>query len=225
MAKQRNRRERRERRGGRRPTTTISLSESQLAELEGRRVNSAGEAAFPADRVDDLGATSDTDSYEYELESEVNADLLDEPESLELLTERELLSGETDDAIEASEEGLTYVPPTDPPANLEDREDALDSDFGVSVLDEPYDQGPQSRSLLADNELVAQVREALLENSSTNLYADQVQISESGGRVVLRGTVDDLIDADNLLAVAGYVNGVTEVVDELVVRALERGSS
>ena len=225
MAKQRNRRERRERRGGRRPTTTISLSESQLAELEGRRVNSAGEAAFPADRVDDLGATSDTDSYEYELESEVNADLLDEPESLELLTERELLSGETDDAIEASEEGLTYVPPTDPPANLEDREDALDSDFGVSVLDEPYDQGPQSRSLLADKELVAQVREALLKNSSTNLYADQVQISESDGRVVLRGTVDDLIDADNLLAVAGYVNGVTEVVDELVVRALERGSS
>ena len=225
MAKQRNRRERRERRGGRRPTNTISLSESQLAELEGRRVNSAGEAAFPADRVDDLGATSDTDSYEYELESEVYADLLDEPESLELLTERELLSGETDDAIEASEEGLTYVPPTDPPANLEDREDALDSDFGVSVLDEPYDEGSQSRSLLADNELVAQVRKALLENSSTNLYADQVQISESGGRVVLRGTVDDLIDADNLLAVAGYVNGVTEVVDELVVRALERGSS
>lgn len=222
MAKQRNRRERRERRGSRRPNNAPVLSEAQLAELEGRRVNSAGEGAFPADRVEDLGSISETDSYEYELVSDINDGLLNEPESLDLLTERELLSGETDDAIEAAEEGLTYVPPTDPPPNLDDyQSDEADSGFGAPVIDEAaYDEDLQSRSPLTETELVVLVREALLTDSSTKLYADQVHISESDGRVVLRGTMDDLSDVDNLLAVAGYVNGVTEVVDMLAVRAL-----
>jgi len=39
--------------------------------------------------------------------------------------------------------------------------------------------------------------------------------------VILRGEVDDLIDNDNLLAVASDVAGVTEVVDALRVRWME----
>jgi hypothetical protein len=41
--------------------------------------------------------------------------------------------------------------------------------------------------------------------------------------VILRGAVDDLIDNDNLLAVASDVAGVVEVVDGLRVRTLEAG--
>jgi hypothetical protein len=37
----------------------------------------------------------------------------------------------------------------------------------------------------------------------------------------LRGVVADLVDSDNLLAVAEYVDGVDEAVDELRVRGLE----
>jgi hypothetical protein len=223
MAKKRNRRERRERRAPRQPVSTPLIAEKDLAELEGRRDNSFGEAAFPADRVDGLGTLSATDIYEGELEAGVNDDLPDDPDSLELLTEQELRDGETDDAYEAAEEGLTYVPPIDPPTvpgGVEGAEVA--SGFGVSALDEPYDADHHSSALYDDDELAARVREALRADSTTTLYADQVQISERDGRVVLRGTVDDLLDADNLVAVASYATGVAEVIDELVIRALER---
>lgn len=41
-----------------------------------------------------------------------------------------------------------------------------------------------------------------------------------GPMVVLRGVVDDLVDSDNLTAVASYSTGVAEVVNEVRVRAI-----
>jgi len=58
-------------------------------------------------------------------------------------------------------------------------------------------------------------------DSSTTQYVGHIAIEVSGGTVTLRGHVDDLTDSDNLLAVAEYVDGVEEVVDELRVRGLE----
>lgn len=224
MAKKRNRRERRERRGGGPPRSAPIMSEAELRELEGRRDDNSGEAAFPADRVDDLGEITPTDIYAGELEAGVNDDLPDDPDSLELLTELELRGGETDDPQEASDEGLTYVPPMDPPTVPGGRDGAeIASGFGVSSLDEPYDEDHHSDFLPTDDEVAARVREALRADSSTTTYADSVEILSSGGRIVLRGVVDDLIDAENLAAVAGAAADIAEVDEQLTVRALERG--
>jgi osmotically-inducible protein OsmY len=117
---------------------------------------------------------------------------------------------------------MTYVPPIDPPTvpsdDLEGAEVA--SGFGVSSIDEPYDRDHHDSFELGDDEMAARIYEALRADSATTPYADRVVISAVGGVVTLRGEVADLEDSDNLLAVAGYVDGVVEVVDKLRVRSL-----
>jgi hypothetical protein len=217
MGKKRNRRERRERRGGGPPRSAPMLSESELRELEGRPDNNTGDGVFPADRVTDLSETTDTNTYEGYLETGIDDDARDGIESLELLTERELLAGETDDAYEASQEGLTYVPPISAPTWSQDAQGEAATRGSEASLIDDFDG--------AAHELAVRVRDALRADSSTAAYADRVQIVVSGGRVALRGTVDELSDADNLASVAGDVADVAEVIDELAVRALEGGPS
>jgi hypothetical protein len=144
------------------------------------------------------------------------------PLGLDLLIGLELRAGETADPLVASDEGATYVPPIDPPvipghtgsfANAE-----IASGLGLSALDEPYDESHHSSFLPDDDEMSARVREALRADSSTSAYADTIAIETRDGMVRLSGVVDDLIDNDNLLAVASDVAGVTEVVDGLRVR-------
>jgi len=195
--------------------------EDKLRQLAGNRAPEDQGATIDADDTDDLGTLTSTGVYEGELEAGVDADLPDDYENLELLTELELRDGETHDAMEAVEEGYTYVPPIDPattPGGLQNAEVA--SGLGVSALDDPYDQDHHSSFLSGDDEVSARVREALRADSSTTQYADHVAITTSGGVVTLRGVVDDLVDSDNLLAVAEYVQGVDEVVDELRVKGI-----
>ncbi|NJN18648.1 MAG: hypothetical protein HC822_21530 [Oscillochloris sp.] len=90
--------------------------EQKQRELEGRRSpEQRGEAFIERSDIDDLGDITASDIYQGELEAGVNDDLPNDPDDLELLIERELRSGETSNPFEAVEEGLTYVPPTDPP--------------------------------------------------------------------------------------------------------------
>jgi hypothetical protein len=194
----------------------------KLRQLAGDRAPEDQGAPIDADDTDDLGTLTSTGVYEGELEAGVDDDLPDDQENLELLTELELRDGETDDPMEAAEEGYTYIPPIDPattPGGLQNAEIA--SGLGVSALDDPYDQDHHSSFLSGDDEVSARVREALRADSSTTQYANQIVITTSGGVVTLRGLVDDLVDSDNLLAVAEYVEGVDEVVDELRVRGIE----
>ena len=95
------------------------------------------------------------------------------------------------------------------------------SGLGSSALDEPYDEDHHDSFLNADDEVVARVREALRADSSTTQYADRLAIEATDGVVTVRGVVADLVDSDNILAVAEYVDGVDEVVDELRVRGIE----
>jgi hypothetical protein len=195
--------------------------EDKLRQLAGDRAPEDQGAPIDADDIDNLGTLTSTGVYEAELAAGVDADLPDDHENLELLTELELRAEETHDPMEAVEEGYTYVPPIDPattPGGIQNAEVA--SGLGVSALDDPYDQDHHSSFLTSDDEVSARVREALRADSSTTQYADQVVIATSGGVVTLRGIVDDLVDSDNLLAVAEYVQGVDEVVDELRVRGL-----
>ncbi|HMQ34435.1 MAG TPA: BON domain-containing protein [Chloroflexaceae bacterium] len=215
----------------RRDTTPLNgpepEDEAKLRELAGDRpAADQGTGVFSAENVGELGEITDSDQYLGEIEAGVHDDLPGDPESLELLTELELRAEETDDAFTASDEGMTYVPPIDPPTvpsdDLEDAEIA--SGFGVSAMDEGYDPDSQAGFLPPDDQMEALVREALRADSATSQYADLVNIAVSDGVVTLRGEVVDLEDSDNLLAVAAYVEGVVEVVDRLRVRALERGA-
>jgi BON domain len=216
------------RRPSRDPETDAPLNapdvppEQKGYQMAGERLPADQGAVFDAEDIDDLGELTRKDIDEDELIAE-DADRPEDPENLELLTELELRAEETDDPMEAVEEGLDYVPPIDPPVvpggGYPGAEVA--SGFGVSALDEEYDQDHHSAFTSSDDEISARVREALRADSSTTAYADRLAIESRGGVVTLRGVVADLLDSDNLLAVAEYVEGVDEVVDELQVRGLE----
>lgn len=200
--------------------------EDKQRQLEGRRpADQQGEAFIDVSDTDDLGQLTHTAIYQGEIEAGVDDNLPTDPENLELLIERELRDGETDDVAEAIEEGMTYIPPTDPPiipggeGDLDDAEVA--AGFSVSSLEEPYNQDNQSSFYPDDDEMTARVRAALRADSSTSHYGKSVRITTRNGIVTLRGVVDDLDDTDNLMAVASFVEGVEEVIDELRVRSLE----
>lgn len=197
--------------------------QEQLNQLMGNRdADEQGTGVFAVEHVDGLAEFTDSHEYLGEVEATVSDGETDDLESLDLLTELELRDGETDDAYIASDEGMTYVPPIDPPTvpsdSLEGSEIA--SGFGVSALDEPYDIDHHSSFELGDDEMAARVHEALRADSATTQYADHIAVRVVDGVVTLRGRVADLDDSDNLAAVASYVEGVVEVVDELRVQAL-----
>ena len=141
-----------------------------------------------------------------------------------MLTELELRAGETDDPRVAAEEGLTYVAPSDPPVvpSDDDRGIRIAAGFGSTALDEPYDEDHHADLVPEDDEMSARVREALRADATTSDYADRVAIATRGGRVILRGVVDDIDDTDNLVAVAQRATDVIEVVDELEVEGMDR---
>lgn len=174
--------------------------------------------------VDHLGELTSTDIYHGELEAGVHDDLPggDEADNLELRTELELRDGETADAGVAAEEGMTYVPPTDPPVVPSDSPEGAEvaAGFGATALDDPYDQDHRAQTTSDEDSMAALVRDALRADAATSRYADSVAIGTRGGTVALRGTVDDIDDTDSLTEVAGRVSGVTEVIDELEVRGL-----
>jgi hypothetical protein len=179
-----------------------------------------------ADDIEDLGSFTSTAKYEGELEAGVDDDLPNDDENLELLTELELRDGETDDVMEAVEEGMTYIPPSDPPTvpggGYTDAEIA--SGLGNTSLEEPYDADHHSGFLPGDDEVSARVHEALRADAATAHFAERIRVETREGVVLLRGEVDDLDDSDNALAVAEHVEGVSEVIDELRVRTLRGGA-
>jgi hypothetical protein len=181
-------------------------------------------ATFPMDAVDEKKEITDTAIYEGELEAGTPDSL--EPdaepvESLDLLESLELRSGETDDPGEAAEEGLTWIPPVDPPVSgVEHGDPRIAAGFGTTSLDEPYDEDHHRSALPAEDEVTARVREALLADASTTGYADSLDVETEGGVVRIAGWVEDLEDETNVLAVLGAVDGVSEVLNGLRVRAI-----
>lgn len=214
------------------PTTNTPLNppdpegEDKVRQLMGERRQEDQSAIVDYSEIDSLDASTMTELNEGEpgsnLENEPRSG--DDIDSLDLLTERELRADETDDALEAIEEGYTYIPPIDPPTVPGPDGDFDTADvangFAVSSIEEPYNQDTHGDFLPTDDEMEARVREALRLDSSTSAYARRVAISVRNNIVTLRGVVDDLVDSDNLLAVAENVEGVEEVIDELQVRGM-----
>jgi hypothetical protein len=197
----------------------------KIIELEGGRGPLDQSAFIDETDTDRLhNPTTSTEIYEGELEAQGGAARERGDLPLETLTELELREGETDNPDVAAEEGLAWVPPSDPPV-IPDEDDPqgiqIAAGFGSSALDEPFDEDHHTTALPEDDEFAARIREALRADAATSRYADVVGIGTRDGVVALRGVVDDLDDSDNVAAVVETVTGVTEVIDELEVRALE----
>jgi hypothetical protein len=142
--------------------------------------------------------------------------------SLEAVTDSELRDGETDDPIVAIEEGLTYVPPSDPPVVASDDPEgiAVAAGFSTGAAEETWDLDHRTSEQVDESELNALIRAAIRADAATSQLADRVRIAVVGSTVVIRGTVDDLEDGDAIAAVVEQVEGVREVRDETEVAAL-----
>ena len=117
------------------------------------------------------------------------------------------------DPTQAVEEAEPYFPPTDPVVRVDrNGETQIAGGFGAGEL-------PTERAhaviddVPSDEALEDAVHRALRLDASTAQL--QLKVGVLQGVVRLQGAIEDEADAENALAVAGDVPGVTEVVDEL----------
>lgn len=143
-------------------------------------------------------------------------------ESYDMLVERELRAGETDDVMDAVEEGLTYVPPIDPPIvpDQDPESVSIANGFAVSADDSSDLEGGYDTAHSGGDDMVNVVRQALRNDSLTTTLAHRLHIATINGTVIVRGEVDDLDDTDNIVAVISDLPGVEAVRDETIVRGL-----
>ena len=132
------------------------------------------------------------------LPSEDGGDLVDEP-----------ASGETEDYLVASAEGVPYVPPMERTLTEESDADELEREDDIQE-----DDGGLPR----DGELQADVIEAL--RASDVVAGERVRVAVSGRRVRVQGEVETIETLDEILGIVGDVPGVDEVVDEVTVTRL-----
>lgn len=202
---------------------TRSEVDDDVARLAGLRPADA-DAVPDQDEIDELGEITPTRIYQGELESRVaDSDQPDETgaQNLESLVEDEYREGETDDPGEAAEEGLTWIPPTDPPIIVDERGNAeIAAGFSTSADDEPFDADHHGEALQAVDEVEARVLEALEANAATSGLVEGLELDVEGGRVVIAGLVDDIEDEDAIVAVAESVPGIREIASRLEVRGL-----
>jgi len=130
----------------------------------------------------------------------------------------------TTDALIAVEEGIPYMPPTDPvvrPSNSEQELDII-TGFGETSIDEFPDTLATTAfgdAPAGDEDIRQQVVEALSSDAATTDLV--IDVIVRNGVVHLRGRVATLDDADAAEEVAGRVPTVREVREELQVAALE----
>ena len=202
------------------PAQDEGESNEFLDQLSGRNV--AQTAYFDVSDVDPLEGVTMTDVYEGV--TDVTQDHAEEGgERLDMLVERELRAGETDDPMEAVQEGLTYIPPIDPPVTTDpDSYESVQiaSGFSVSADDVDPDEGGAERDFMAGDDMTAMVRHALRADAATTHLADRLTIATINGRVIIRGIVDDLDDTDNVIAVISDLPGVISVRDETTIRGI-----
>lgn len=140
-----------------------------------------------------------------------------EESTLDDLDLDDLREGETDDPGVAAQEGLTYVPPIDPPvvADPEARDGITPAaGIGLSAESEPYDEDHRGTDLDPGSEVNTRIREALRADSQTTVLADRLVVGTRGSVAVIRGVIDDVDDSDSIIEVVSRVNGISDVVDE-----------
>ena len=136
---------------------------------------------------------------------------------LESLDLEDLREGETDDPGVAAQEGLTYVPPIDPPVIADpEADDGIVPGAGIAVSaeSEPYDDSHRGTDLDPESQPNVRIREALRADSQTSVLEDRLIIGTRGSVAVIRGVIDDVDDSDAILEVVSRVEGISDVIDE-----------
>ena len=136
---------------------------------------------------------------------------------LESLDLEDLREGETDDPGVAAQEGLTYVPPIDPPVIADPEADdgiVPAAGMGVSAESEPYDDSHRGTDLDPESQPNVRIREALRADAQTSVLEDRLIIGTRGSVAVIRGVIDDVEDSDAILEVVSRVHGISDVIDE-----------
>jgi hypothetical protein len=137
------------------------------------------------------------------LPSEDEGDLVNEP-----------ASGETDDYLVAEEEGVPYVPP-DERVLSEPRADHGGPDVAGTAPDDEEEIRRQAPPDDASQDLAARAVEAL--RRSELPAGDRVKVGALGSTIILRGEVESIDIADEMVALLGELPGVDDVVDETTV--------
>jgi hypothetical protein len=201
-----------------------ALPAEDVAQLAGIRDHVDQTAVASSEEVDRLGTMTDTRIYEGDLEARPpDSDQPDEPDAqnIEMLIETELRDGETDDPGEAAEEGLTYVPPVDPPVILgEGGMPQVAAGFGTTADDEPFDADHHDAALYSEDERTERVVAALRSHAATSALVDRLSFETIGSRIVVAGTLDDLDDEDEVLEVISEVDGITDIVNRIEIESL-----
>jgi hypothetical protein len=198
-----------------RPTNdSLGLLEGIQA-LQGEEMPDEQDAVFEPDEIE--GRRQPTRTELDQGDPIAGPDALDPAERLDGLAIDGLREDETEDWGVASQEGIPWVPPTDPPI-VPDR-DALDgvsvaAGLGVSADADPYDLDHRESEDLEGLDLNERIRAAIQADAATADLVDDVIIGTIGSRAVLRGTVLTVEDGDALVEVVGRVAGIDEVVDE-----------
>jgi hypothetical protein len=136
------------------------------------------------------------------LPSEDEGDLLDEP-----------ATGESDDPLVAAQEGVPWVPPTERVLRS-----GTSSEEGADLAGAPVSDEEELELEDGDAEpLVVRALEAL--RSSDVTAGDRIQVDAAGSTIWVRGQVESIEVADEILGILGDLEGVTEVVDELDVES------
>ena len=130
----------------------------------------------------------------------------------------------TTDTMVAVEEGIPYMPPTDPVVRPAKDDEYLEivGGFGTTSMDEFPDASATTAlgdAPPGDEDIRAQVLEALATDAATIDFDIEAEVRN--GVVRLRGRVPTLDDAELVEEVAGRVPTVVEVIEELEVAALE----
>ncbi len=176
--------------------------EDEMREMAGYRTDDQEIlGVLNADQVDDLNSFTRTDIDQGDMDED---DELSEPfESLDDLVSENLREGETDDAMESVQEGLSYVPPIDAPM--------LDGDYDP---DDALDQ--------EDASLGQRIRVQLRHDSSTEVLASHIEVvTRDHGIVELHGMVSDLTDEELVISVVEHVEGVEEVESYLQIAGID----
>jgi hypothetical protein len=173
-----------------RPNVGSLPLEEEIQALQGEELPEDQDAVVSLDEIEDEREPTFSD---YEAGVPANPDLR---------------PGETDDPIVAIEEGLTWVPPSDPPIVPSEDPEGVDIP-GSSDTDE------------AESDVNARIREALRADAATSVLADRLEIAVVGSTAILRGQVDGMEDGDALVEVASRVEGIDDVRDETEVPGLD----
>ena len=185
-----------------------------LQALEGEEMPADQDTVLDPDEIEGRRVPTQTEFDRLDPDGRGEADA-DEIDGLGGGLAGELREGETDDPEVAAEEGLSWVPPIDPPV--------VAAGTGVSALDESYDDDNAGELNTEEGDLNERIREALRADSATSRLADELVIAVVGKTAIIRGVVDDDDDGDTIVAVVERVPGIGDVLDETIYPGLDEG--